>query len=403
MSDHSRLRNGRVIDIVMMKLLAAFARLTLTVVLGSMMGGCAFSPGMSFSGSPVDATDPASRPVVTPITFALIQQEKAAATAQLMRDRADAPLIGKPAPYLIGKHDVLSIVVWDHPELVLPNLTYDVGTGMAGAGGMATQTIPGFVVDQSGDVQFPYVRRLSVVGKSEQQVQRELTTMLEPYVTDPQVTVRVVGFRSQKAYVDGEVRSPGVKPLTDVPSTLAEILNQAGGIASTGDPSNITLTRNGVNYHIDVPKLHLRNLDLNDIIVKSGDSIRVAPILEHHVIVIGEVGRQMPVPFRTDGSLSLGDALGDAGGVNQVSGDASEIYVIRRGPMDAAPIAYHLDARSPTAMSLASSFQLHSDDVVYVGTAAVVRWDRFITPLVGSALVGTATSAYYLHQTARGD
>jgi polysaccharide export outer membrane protein len=51
----------------------------------------------------------------------------------------------------------------------------------------------------------------------------------------------VVGYRSQKVYVDGEVRSPGVKPITDVPSTLAELLNQASGIAPTGDPSRIEL------------------------------------------------------------------------------------------------------------------------------------------------------------------
>ena len=386
-----------------MKFFALTARLITVASSAFLFGGCAFSPGMAFSTSPIDPTDPGSLPVVTPITLSLIQQERAAVNAQLASDQSDVALIGKPAPYLIGEQDVLSIVVWDHPELVLPNLTYDLGGGMAGSGGMATQTIPGFAVDQNGDVQFPYVKRFHVAGKSDQEVQRELTRLLGPYVSDPQVTVRVVGFRSKKAYVDGEVRTPGVKPLTDVPSTLAETLNQAGGIAPTGDPSRITLTRDGVTFGIDLPELRRRNLDLNNIVVKNGDSIRVPPIAEHRVIVMGEVGKQMPVPFHTDGHLTLSDALGDAGGVNQVSGDASEIYVIRRGPMDGPPIAYHLNARSPAAMSLASSFQLRSDDVVYVGTAGVVRWDRFITPLVGSALVGTATSAYYFQRTARGD
>jgi polysaccharide export outer membrane protein len=72
--------------------------------------------------------------------------------------------------------------------------------------------------------------------------------------------------------------------------------------------------------------------------------------------------------------------------------------VIRRDADAALPVVYHLDSKSPSAMSLASGFQLRADDVVYVGAPGVIRWDRFITPLVGST-----TGAYYLQRTARGN
>ena len=38
-------------------------------------------------------------------------------------------LYGKSEPYRIGPGDILSIVVWDHPELVLPTQTYAIGAG----------------------------------------------------------------------------------------------------------------------------------------------------------------------------------------------------------------------------------------------------------------------------------
>ncbi|RKT10528.1 polysaccharide export outer membrane protein [Paraburkholderia sp. RAU2J] len=358
-----------------------------------------FAPGMGFDASrPVDPGDPNSFPIVTPITVALIQRDLLDSRERVKSDDSYTPLVGKPKPYRIGPQDVLSIIVWDHPELVMPNLTYDVGGGMAGGAGMASQVAPGFIVDDRGYVQFPYVKQLRAAGLSEQQLQRVLIDRLAPVIPDPQVSVRVVGFRSQKAYVDGEVRNPGVKPVTDVPSTLAELLNQANGIPPTGDPSRIQLTRGSVTYRIDLPQMRAKGLSLNDIVVENGDVIRVPPLAEHRVIVMGEVGKQSPVPFRTDGRLSLSDALGDAGGVSQVTGDASEIYVIRRNVEAALPIVYHLDSKSPSAMSLASGFQLQADDVVYVGAPGVIRWDRFITPLLGST-----TGAYYLQRTARGN
>lgn len=379
--------------------------LKLIAVLSSacmLLGGCMLAPGMKFDASkPVDPSDPNSVPVVTPITFALIQRDLLDQREQLTADTRYAPLLGKPKPYRIGRHDVLSIIVWDHPELVMPNLTYDIertNGAMPGSAGMASQSVPGYVVDENGLLQFPYVKGLRAEGLSEQDLQNAVTRKLTGVITDPQVTVRVVGFRSQKAYVEGEVRTPGVKPITDIPATLAEMLNQADGIAPTGDRSRIQLTRGETTYDIDLSELHAKGLSTTAIAIRNGDVIRVPPLLEHRVVVMGEVGKPSPVPFRSDGRLTLSDALGDAGGVSQVTADASEIYVIRRHVDGALPVVYHLDSKSPSAMSLASSFQLRSDDVVYVDAPGVIRWDRFITPLVGST-----TGAYYLQRTARGD
>ena len=60
------------------------------------------------------------------------------------------------------------------------------------------------------------VARLVSVG----QVRNELTRRMARAIVDPQLDVKVVAFRSQKAYVSGEVTSPGVLPIRAQRSTL---------------------------------------------------------------------------------------------------------------------------------------------------------------------------------------
>ncbi|ACD20590.1 polysaccharide biosynthesis/export family protein [Paraburkholderia phytofirmans] len=366
------------------------------------LGACAFAPGMSFDPhKPIDPEDPSSVPVITPITFKLIEQESSARKAAIAADTSYASLIAPPAPYRIGAQDVLSIIVWDHPELVMPNLSYAIGTDSGASPatvGMAAQSLPGFVVSKDGYVQFPYVKKIKASGLTELQLQQELIDHLKQNLNDPQVTVRVIGYRSQKAYIDGEVRQPGVKQITDVPMTLAEMLNLANGVAATGDLSRIELTRGGITHWINLPEMLKRGINPKDIAIRDQDAIRVPPLIEHRVVVSGEVVKPGPVVFKTNGHLTLSDALGDAGGVSQLSGDAGEIYVVRAKSDDGLPKIFHLDSKSPTGMVLAAGFEMKPDDVVYVDAPGVIRWYRVVTPLVGSA-----TGAYYLQRTTTGN
>ncbi|CAN7749126.1 polysaccharide biosynthesis/export family protein [Caballeronia sp. LjRoot31] len=304
-------------------------------------------------------------------------------------------LTGVPREYKVGPADVLSIIVWDHPELVLPNLTYNVGSTVnAPSVGMASQALSGYVVTQDGYVQFPYIRLVKVAGLTENQAQQLITAKLKPFISDPQVTVRVIGYRSKKAYIDGEVRSPGVKQITDVPPTLAELLSEANGIPSTGDASRIQLTRKNHNYLINLPDLLERGGSPTSIPIDDNDMVRVPLLAEHRAFVMGEVGKQTAVSFRSNGRLSLSDALADAGGVSQTTGDPDRIYVIRPSKPGDMPEVFHLASNSAGAIGLASNFELRANDLVYVDAPGVVRWNRVI-----SQLLGTSTTAYYLQRT----
>ena len=82
--------------------------------------------------------------------------------------------------------------------------------------------------------------------------------------------------------------------------------------------------------------------------------------------------------------------MGESGGVNPNSGDPSQVFVIRTGKA-AQPEVYHLDASSPSAFALAEGFALQARDVVYVDPVPVVRWNRFISLILPSAVAVNTT------------
>ena len=197
------------------------------------------------------------------------------------------------------------------------------------------------------------------------------------------MTLRVFGFRSKHVYIDGEVKLPGIVQIDDIPMSLPEALNRAGGVTLLGDQSHITVTRNGKTYPIDLPSLIADGINPSRIMLSSGDMLRVPPLDESKVFVIGEVVKPTTLTLH-NGRLSLNEALGDAGGVNPQTADANQVYVIRNA-IDEQPIIYHLEAHSPVTFALAESFELKAKDVVYVDATSLVRYNRVISLILPTA------------------
>jgi polysaccharide export outer membrane protein len=344
-----------------------------------------------------DASDPDSIPIVVEVTAQLIQQhafELASARAAELKEIK--PLLSPPSQYLIGPADVLSIIVWDHPELMMPNLTYSIGPtsgNLPASAGLQSQSLPGYVVSQSGFVQYPYIDVVHVAGLTEVQAKRLIASKLDPYIHNPQVTVRVIGYRSKKVFVGGEVRFSQAIPITDAPLSLTDALDTAGGISSTGDLSRISLTRGGRTYSINFPDLIRDGLSPAKIQLSDNDVVQVSPLLDKRVFALGEVLKPGSIPFRTNGRITLSEAIGDAGGVNGTTANAHAIYVIRPMKNQPLPEVFHLDARSPVALGLGSQFELKPQDIVYVDAPGLVRWSRIISLVTGSANGANAISA----------
>jgi polysaccharide export outer membrane protein len=359
---------------------------TLALLATALLGGCAYAPGLSIgrsvtapdaqanpwsittqrastvpgspSGAGVDAPPPGS---ITAITPDLVRQQLAAQPSGIGPDVKR--LFGVAQTYTIGAGDVLAITVWDHPELA------------SGAGG--------YLVSASGQVQFPYIGSTPLAGLTEQGANDLLSKRLAKYLKNPQITLSIQSYRAGSVYVDGEVRTPGLQPVNDLPMTLPVVLGRAGGLGPNADRSALALTRDGITTRIDLQQLTAQGINPANILLGSGDMLRVPGRDESRIFVLGEVSRAGAQLLR-NGRLTLNEALGDAGGISPASGDPRQVYVIRNGAAG-NPQIFHLDARTAVAYALAEGFELRSRDVVFVDPVPLVSWNRVISLILPSA------------------
>jgi polysaccharide export outer membrane protein len=184
--------------------------------------------------------------------------------------------------------------------------------------------------------------------------------------------------------VEGEVRTPGNQIFTDVPMTLTDAINRAGGITSTGDRSFITVTRANVTTVVDLMNLQDIGVNPNRILLQDGDTVYVHHRDDTKVYVMGEIVRPSGIQMR-NGRLTLNEALGEAGGPSLVTANTSQIYVIRNVAGQDLPAIFHLNAGSPVALALAETFPLQPRDVVYVDPVPLVAWNRILSLIIPSA------------------
>lgn len=158
------------------------------------------------------------------LTLPSAYAQTAIETQQQANDRIrslSANTFTPPHDYVIGRGDLVSVEVYEIPEL-----TREVR------------------VSQTGTIGIPLVPvRLYVAGLTELQVQRKIAEVLEAngLVSHPQVMVSVKEKKSKPITIVGAVARPMVYQ-ADRPVTLIQVLAEAGGI-STDAGDTVIITR----------------------------------------------------------------------------------------------------------------------------------------------------------------
>lgn len=115
------------------------------------------------------------------------------------------------------------------------------GQSMGNIGGQ-NQHNYGYLVDYKGEISFPVFGKIQVVGMTLNQLERYIERQLitKGYISDPKVTVKLLNFR---AFVLGDVRSPGEVTTTGERLTIFEALSMAGDLNITALRNNVTVIR----------------------------------------------------------------------------------------------------------------------------------------------------------------
>ncbi|WP_172116993.1 polysaccharide export protein [Halomonas hibernica] len=355
--------------------------LLLVLVAASLLSGCALAPGghieSNTRAAPID--DLVDIEPITPGLVATYRQTVSG--AQPMSNELRAAL--ETYQYRIGPGDVLSVTVYDHPELTIP------------AGGERSPAEAGNQVDTNGTIFYPFIGRVEVGGMTLEEVRSMLARRLVAFIAEPQVDVSVAAFRSQKVYVSGSVENPGTLPVTNVPLTLRDAISQVGGAQENANWHNIILTRDGEEQHLSLFALMREGDQRQNLLLQDGDMVHVPSASNQGVAIMGQVIRPGNLLVGNE-RITLTDAIARAGGINENSAEATGIFVVRpnQEPTNALATVYQLDVSNAIAFSLGSQFPLQPHDVVYVTTAPLARWNRVVSSLLPSVqLPGVAAES----------
>lgn len=191
--------------------------------------------------------------------------------------------------YKIGEEDLIKINVFDHSELSVDAR-----------------------VSKSGNITFPLLGQLQVSGLSTREMEQMLVQRLEAgaYVRNPQVSVLITEYQSQKISVMGQVARPGQYALAKENRVL-DMLAQAGGVLNEVAADKASLLRHdGTKQAIDLHAMFDGDPSQNPT-VTAGDTIYVpkAPVF----YVYGQV--QRAGVYRLERDMTVYQAISAGGGL----------------------------------------------------------------------------------------
>jgi polysaccharide export outer membrane protein len=162
----------------------------------------------------------------------------------------------KEGEYIIGPADHLRIDVWQNEKLTLAEVP----------------------VRPDGKVTVPLIDDVQAAGLTPDELKTSITEKLSEYIQNPTVTVVVLAPLSKRAYVLGEVRSPGPISLGAEMSVL-DALTAAGGFTPFAKKSSVRVLRRidgkELDYTFDYDAFVAGRAPGTNVLLHPGDTVLV--------------------------------------------------------------------------------------------------------------------------------
>ena len=285
--------------------------------------------------------------------------------------------------------DVLDITIWEAPPAVL----FGGALSSIGSGNAQQTKLPEQMVSSSGKVTVPFIGDISVAGKTPAQIQNIIQNRLQKMANQPQVIVRIAQNNVANVLVVRAGNSIRL-PLTTAGERVLDAIAAVGGSTANVQDTTIQLTRGN-----QVKSLALEDLVANpkqNILLHKGDIITLITN-PYSFTSMGAVGNTQQIGFSVKG-LSLADAIGKMGGLQDRRSDARGVFVFRYAPLmelslesqkkwlnrgfstdSEIPIVYRLDMTDANSLFLMQKFPIKNKDILYVSNAPLVEIQKFLS------------------------
>jgi len=253
-------------------------------------------------------------------------------------------------------------------------------------------TLPNQQVDTQGNITVPYAGAIRAQGRTAVQVQSAIVAALKNRALEPQAVVALVDQRASSISVLGEVGTPSRFPASASGERLLDAISRAGGPRNPGYDTWVMLEREG--RQAAAPFAAILEQPANNIFVRPQDTIYVFTQPQTFV-AFGASGQQGQFPFGA-WRLSIAEALGRTGGLNDNLADPASVYLYRGERREVAeqlgvdcarfggpvvPIIYNLNLRDPNGYFLATKFEMRNKDVIFTSNAQSVEASKLLTYL----------------------
>jgi polysaccharide biosynthesis/export protein len=380
------------------------------VAVSALLPGCMIIPGTGPTSEAVvgnatasvrsDTALPYSLVDVSADTIGLLSQPNLISFKGAFPDKRPRPI------QVVGVGDVLNISIFE----AAPGGLFTPGQA-AGARPGNFVDLPAQAVDQKGSIYVPYAGEIPAAARTIPEIQQAVVARLRNRAIEPQVVISLNQQHSSVVSVLGDVNTPGVLALNSVGERLLALVARAGGPKFEAIESYVTLQRDGQRVRVLLSRI-VHDPDEN-IFIRPNDVIFItheAPTFTALGALNQNVfGFNSEIPFDVE-TLTLAQALGKAGGLNDNQSDPSEVYVYRyedrhylqklgvdttRFTFDRVPTIYRVNLRDPSGMLLAAGFQMRSKDIMYVANAKVVDYYKLLLLINNTTAVvsNTATTA----------
>jgi len=269
------------------------------------------------------------------------------------------------SPVELGPGDLLEITVFQSPEL--------------------SEKVR---VDSEGSISLPLLGQIKVGGKNSDKVQEEIRSRLQQgrFVKDPRVSVFVVEYAGQLAYITGEVNRPGAYPLLRS-HRLQDLIAVAGGLTIRAG-NTATITHQGDTAKPVEINLAEKNDALANPEISPGDSISIGQT--GIVYVLGEVARPGGFLIERLSSISVMQAISLAEGTTATA-SLSKAHLIRTTAGTRQEIALNL---KHILKSQSPDVTLQAGDILYIPGSATRGLGRRTIDTIMATASGVAIYGY---------